>query len=103
VIVYLSIRRIRFEADKRRLQDQVYEDFKINYTRTPIFSFQNNEVSVLEHITPIYFLVYSVVVVLHACVNGCTPMLGFTRIAYPSLKPHSRWVVVIGLEFLSLT
>jgi hypothetical protein len=53
-------------------------DFKINYTRTPIFSFQSNKASVLEHIAPIYLLVYSVVVVLHVCVYECTPILGFT-------------------------
>jgi hypothetical protein len=49
-------------------QDQVYEDFKMEYTRTLIFSFQSSEVGVLEHIAPIYFPIYSVVVVLHACV-----------------------------------
>jgi maltodextrin utilization protein YvdJ len=88
VIVCLSIRRIHFEADEQRLQDQVYEDFKINYTRTPIFSFQSNEASVLEYITPIYFLVYSVVVVLHAHVIESAPMIGLTRLVYPSLKPR---------------
>jgi hypothetical protein len=86
VIVYSSVRIIHFKADKRRLQDQVYEhfqdevheDFKIKYMRTPIFSFQSNEASVLEYIAPIYFYIYSVVVVLHACVNEWTPMLGLT-------------------------
>jgi hypothetical protein len=28
-------------------------------------------------------------------------MIGLTRLAYPSLKSQSRWVVVIGLELLS--
>jgi hypothetical protein len=46
--------------------------------RTPIFSFQSNEASVLEHIVPIYFPMHSVAVVLHACVNECAPMIGFT-------------------------
>jgi hypothetical protein len=41
---------------------------------------------VLEHITPIYFLIYSVVVVLHAGVNECAPMLGFTRIILSFLE-----------------
>jgi hypothetical protein len=41
---------------------------------------QSNKASVLEHIAPIYFSIYSVVVVLHACVNECTPMIGLTRI-----------------------
>jgi hypothetical protein len=27
----LNVWRIHFEADERRLQDQVYEDFKIKY------------------------------------------------------------------------
>jgi hypothetical protein len=81
VIVYLSVRRNCFEADKRRLQDQVYKDFKINYMRTPIFSFQSNKESVLEHIAPTYFFVYSVELELHVrkCLNR-TPMLRFTRL-----------------------
>jgi hypothetical protein len=53
---------------------------KMKYTRTLIFYFQRNEASVLEHIAPIYFPVYSVVVVLHVCVNECATILGFTRI-----------------------
>jgi hypothetical protein len=48
--------------------------------RTLIFSFQSNKASVLKYIAPIYFPVYFVVIVLHACVSECTPMLGFTRI-----------------------
>jgi hypothetical protein len=67
-------------------QDQVYKDFKRKYTRTPIFSFQSNEESVLEHIAPIYFPDYSVVVVFRACVNECAPMLGFTRICLSFLE-----------------
>jgi hypothetical protein len=56
------------------------------YMRTPIFYFQSNEASVLEHIAPVYFHVYFVVVVLHACVIECGPMLGFTRIALSFLE-----------------
>jgi hypothetical protein len=67
-------------------QHQVDEDFKTKHTRILIFSFQSNETSVLEHIAPIYFLIYSVVVVLHAGVNECTPMLGFTRIILSFLE-----------------
>jgi hypothetical protein len=48
LIVCLSVRRIYFEADEWRLQDQVYEDLKTKYTRTLIFSFQSNEASVLD-------------------------------------------------------
>jgi hypothetical protein len=66
MIVYSSVRRIRFEADDQRLQDQVYkdfqdevyEDFKTKYTRTLIFSFQSNKASVLEHIAPIFSIYY---------------------------------------------
>jgi hypothetical protein len=76
--------------------------FKIKYMKTLIFSFQSNEASVLEYIAPIFCPIYSIVVVLHACVNECAPLLGFTRLSYPSMKPQSHWVVVIGLEFLSL-
>jgi hypothetical protein len=66
MIVCLSVKRIVLELTFENFQDQVYEDFKSKYTRTPILSFQSNEASVLEHIAPIYFLVYSIVVVLHA-------------------------------------
>jgi hypothetical protein len=48
--------------------------------RTLIYSFVSNQASVLEHIALIYFSIYSVVVILHACVNGCAPMIGLTRI-----------------------
>jgi hypothetical protein len=61
-------------------QDEVYEDFKIKCTRSLIFSFQRNETSVLEHIAPIYFPIYSIVVVLHAWVNECAPMIGLTKL-----------------------
>jgi hypothetical protein len=52
----------------------------MKYTRTLIFSFQSNEASVLKHIAPIYFPIYFVVVVLHACVIEYAPMIGLTRI-----------------------
>jgi hypothetical protein len=69
-----------------------------------IFSFQSYEASVLEHITPIYFHIYSVVVILHAYINGCTPMIVLTRIALSFLEDlEVFWVDVIGLELLSLT
>jgi hypothetical protein len=56
------------------------QGFQKQYTRTLIFSFQINEESVLDHIAPIYFHVYSVVLVLRACVNECTIMIGLTRL-----------------------
>jgi hypothetical protein len=47
-------------------QEQVYKDFKMKYTRTPIFSFQSNEASLLEHVAPmITFSIYSVELELH--------------------------------------
>jgi hypothetical protein len=58
----------------------------MKHTRTSIFFFQSNETSVLEHIAPIYFSVYSIVVVLHACVIECTPMIGLTRMFLSFLK-----------------
>jgi hypothetical protein len=53
----LSVKRIVPEPMYEDFQKQVYEDFKMTYTRTPIFSFQSNEVSFPEHIAPIYFRV----------------------------------------------
>jgi hypothetical protein len=67
-------------------QDEVYEDFNTKHTRTLIFSFQSNEASEHEHITPINFHVYFVVVVLHASINECTPMIGLTRIVLSLLE-----------------
>jgi hypothetical protein len=61
-------------------------DFKTNYTRPMIYYFVTNEANILEHIAPIYFLVYSVVIVLHACVNECAPMIGLTRLALSFLE-----------------
>jgi hypothetical protein len=47
-------------------QEHVYEDFKMKYTRTLIFSFQSNEASLLEHVAPIInFSTYSVELELH--------------------------------------
>jgi hypothetical protein len=37
----------------------------MKYMRTPIFSFQSNEASVIEHIAPTYSSVYSVELELH--------------------------------------
>jgi hypothetical protein len=84
-------------------QDEVYEDFKIKCTRSLIFSFQSNETSVLEHIAPIYFPIYSIDVVLHAWVNECAPMIELTKLVLSfSWSLRSIWVVVIWLELLSL-
>jgi hypothetical protein len=62
MIVCLRIKGIVLEPMYEDFQDEVYEDFqdqvyknfKTKCTRTPIFSFQSNEASVLEHIAPIY-------------------------------------------------
>jgi hypothetical protein len=40
VIVCLSVKRIVLEPMYEDFQEQVYEDFKMKYTRTPIFSFK---------------------------------------------------------------
>jgi hypothetical protein len=60
----------------RGFQDQLYEDS----------FFQSNKSSVFEHIAPIYFPIYSVVLVLHTCVNECANMIGLTRRALSFLK-----------------
>jgi hypothetical protein len=66
VIVCLSVKRIIPESMYEDFQEQVYEDFKMKYTRTPIFSFQSNEASLLEHVAPmINFSIYSVELELH--------------------------------------
>jgi hypothetical protein len=56
VIVCLSVKRIILEPTYKDLQEQLYEDFKMKYTRTPIFSFQSNEASALDHFAAIIFL-----------------------------------------------
>jgi hypothetical protein len=66
VIVCLSVKRIVPEPTYEDFQEQVYEDFKMKYTRTPIFSFQSNEASLLEHVALIInFSVYSIELELH--------------------------------------
>jgi hypothetical protein len=66
VIACLSVKRILAEPMYEGFQEQVYEDFKMKYTRTPIFSFQSNEASLLEHVAPIVnFSIYSVELELH--------------------------------------
>jgi hypothetical protein len=66
VIVCLSVKRIIPEPMYKDFQEQVYEDFKIKYTRTLIFSFQSNEASHLEHFAHIaIFSIYSVELELH--------------------------------------
>jgi hypothetical protein len=66
VIVCLSVKRIIAEPMYEDFQEQLYEDFKMKYTRTPIFSFQSNEASHLDHVAPIVnFSIYSVESKLH--------------------------------------
>jgi hypothetical protein len=66
VIVCLSVKRIVLELMYEDVQEQVYKDFKMKYTRTPIFSFQSNEANHLEHFAPIViFSIYSVELELH--------------------------------------
>jgi hypothetical protein len=54
--------------------------------RTLIYSFVSNEESVLEHISRIYFPVYSVAIILHARVIECAPMIGLTTLALSLLE-----------------
>ncbi len=66
MIVCLSVKRIISEPTYEDFQEQVYEDFKMKYMRTPIFSFQSNEASLLEHVAPmVNFSIYSVELELH--------------------------------------
>jgi hypothetical protein len=66
VIVCLSFKRIVSEPTYEDFHEQVSKDFKMKYTRTPIFSFQSNEASHIEHFAPIViFSIYSVEVELH--------------------------------------
>jgi hypothetical protein len=66
VIVCLSVKRIVLEPMYEDFQEQVYEDFKMKYTRASIFSFQSNETSHLEHFAPIVnFSIYSIELELH--------------------------------------
>jgi hypothetical protein len=72
--------------------------------RIRIYSLVSNEASVLEHITPTYFSIYSVELELHDR-NICSTCLCYclTRIDLSFLKNlRIIWVVVIGLELLSL-
>jgi hypothetical protein len=57
--------RIILEPMYEDFQEQVYDDFKMKYMRTPIFSFQNNEASVLDHIVPTTFSINSMELELH--------------------------------------
>jgi hypothetical protein len=65
VIVCLSVKRIVPEPRYEDFQEQVYDDFKMNFTRTLIFSFQSNEASVLDHIVPTTFSINFVELELH--------------------------------------
>jgi hypothetical protein len=65
VIVCLSVKRIIPEPMYEDLHEQVCEDFKMMYMRTPSFSFQSNEASVLEHFCAYIFSIYFVEVELH--------------------------------------
>jgi hypothetical protein len=78
-------------------------DFKTLYTRTLIYSLVSNEASYLKHFVP-KFSIYSVKRDLHdrkVCyVHLC---YGLTRIDLSSLENFRNiWVVITGLELLSL-
>jgi hypothetical protein len=66
VILCLRVKRIIPEPTYEDFQEQAYEDFKMKYMRTPIFSFQSNEASLLEHVAHmINFSTYSVELEMH--------------------------------------
>jgi hypothetical protein len=80
--------------------------FKIKYTRISRLSVRGlqsflfkamRQVSLNILHLYIYFPVYSIAVVLHACVNGCAPMIGLTRLdlsfleTSESLGSHHRF------------
>jgi hypothetical protein len=72
VIVCLSVKRIVLEPMYEDFQEQVFEDFKMKYTRVSIVSFQSNEASALDHFAPITFPVYSIEVELQVRSKRCT-------------------------------
>jgi hypothetical protein len=102
ILMIVVLFNYMLERYEHSFRSRHMKTFKIKYMKTLMFTFQSNKASVLDHIALIYYPIYSVAIVLHACVNECTPMLGFTRTAYPSMKARSHWVGVIGLELLSL-
>jgi hypothetical protein len=67
VIACLSVKRIIPEPMYEDFQEQVYEDLKMKYMSTSIFSFQSNDSSHLEYFAPIViFSIYSVEIELHS-------------------------------------
>jgi hypothetical protein len=59
-------------------QSRHTKTFMTKYMRFLNFSFVSNEASVLEYISPIYFPINYVGVVLHACVSDCAPTIQLT-------------------------
>jgi hypothetical protein len=104
VIVCLSVKRIILEPTYEDFQKQVYEDFKMKYTRTLIFSFQSNEATVLDHIVPTTFSINSVELELHdrkVCFAHLCYGLTNTDLSFLE-NLRSNWVVIIVLDLLSL-
>jgi hypothetical protein len=63
--------------------------FKIKYMSTPIFSFQSNEASVLDHIVPTTFSINSMELELHdRMVCFAHLCYGLTRIDLSFLEDH---------------
>jgi hypothetical protein len=75
------------------------------YMTTLIYSLLSNEASYLEHIVPIIFSIYSIELELHdRKVCYAHLCLGLTRIDLSFLENRRRiWLVIIGLELLSLS
>jgi hypothetical protein len=79
--------------------------FRTKLLRSPNFSSRIRKASLLEHFAPmVIFSIYSVELELHDR-KVCFALLckGLTRIDLPFLEDlRSNWVVVIGLDLLSL-
>jgi hypothetical protein len=78
---------------------------KTKLLRSPNCSLRINKASHLEHFAPIVIFLYLLCRIRTAWYEGliCAPMLGLTSIDLSFLgNLRSNWVVVIGLELLSL-
>jgi hypothetical protein len=90
LIVCLSVRRTRFEANKKtsKMKNTRIQRASIRGLQSFLFKAMWQ---VSLNILHLYFSIYSVVVVLHAYVNERTPMIGLTRINLSFLE-----VLVLG-------
>jgi hypothetical protein len=86
-------------------QNHCSRTFKTKLLRSPNCSSRINKASNLEHVAPIVIFFSLFCRIRTACLKGLiyAPMLGLTSIILPFFgNLRSNWVVVIGLELLSL-